>query len=110
MQRFTEETLPSDQTDCPRVQNISDNQIDLSDSPELTPDQLAKAVLRRGIKPKPNKEMLNLRVDNDVLEWWRARGKGYQSERGRGAQSGDARAATAGTVTREGHFSAVDAV
>ena len=24
--------------------------------------------------------MPNLRVDNDVLEWWRARGKGYQSE------------------------------
>ena len=80
MQRFTKDTLPPDQTDLQRVQNMPDSQIDLSDSPELTPDQLAKAVLRRGIKPTPNTEMLNLRVDNDVLEWWRARGKGYQSE------------------------------
>ena len=80
MQRFTKDTLPPDQTDWQRVKNMPDNQIDLSDSPELTPEQLAKAVLRRGIKPTPNKEMLNLRVDNDVFEWWRARGKGYQSE------------------------------
>lgn len=58
--------LLTDQTDWQRV--------------EAMPEQLAKAVLRRGIKPTPNKEMLNLRVDNDVLEWWRARGKGYQSE------------------------------
>ena len=80
MRRFTKDTLPTDQTDWQRVRAMSDDQIDLSDSPELTPEQLAKAVVRRGIRLTPNKEMLNLRVDNDVLEWWRARGKGYQSE------------------------------
>ena len=80
MRRFTKDTLPIDQTDWQRVQAMPDSQIDLSDSPTLTPEQLARAVVKRGVKPTPNKEMLNLRVDTDVLEWWRARGKGYQSE------------------------------
>jgi uncharacterized protein (DUF4415 family) len=49
-------------------------------SPALAPEQLARAVVRRGVRVKPNKLMLNLRVDADVLDWWRARGQGYQSE------------------------------
>jgi uncharacterized protein (DUF4415 family) len=59
---------------------MKDQEIDFSDSPALTSEQLARAVVRRGIRVKPNKMMLNLRVDADVLNWWRGRGQGYQSE------------------------------
>jgi len=32
------------------------------------------------VKPKPSKELLSLRIDQDVIEWFKARGKGYQTE------------------------------
>ena len=80
LKRFTKETLPPDQSDWARVKAMKDKDIDFSDSPALTPEQLARAVVRRGVRVKPNKLMLNLRVDADVLAWWRARGQGYQSE------------------------------
>lgn len=40
----------------------------------------AKAVVRRGIKPPQKKAQLTLRVDGDVVAWFRARGRGYQTE------------------------------
>jgi uncharacterized protein (DUF4415 family) len=55
--------------------------IDLSDSPELTPDMFARAVVRRGLKEiKPRKVQLTVRVDRDVLNWYRSRGRGYQTQ------------------------------
>lgn len=39
----------------------------------------ARAMVRRGRKPLPRKTLLSLRVDSDVLEWFRAQGVGYQS-------------------------------
>jgi uncharacterized protein (DUF4415 family) len=39
----------------------------------------ARAVVRRGLKPVPRKEQLTIRVDSDVLEWYRRQGPGYQT-------------------------------
>jgi uncharacterized protein (DUF4415 family) len=39
----------------------------------------AKGVVRRGLRPVTRKESLTLRVDSDVLEWFRGRGRGYQT-------------------------------
>jgi uncharacterized protein (DUF4415 family) len=59
---------------------MRDEDIDFTDIPEATPEQFAKAVVRWGIgKPQP-KEQITLRLDADVLEWFRARGKGYQTQ------------------------------
>lgn len=33
----------------------------------------------RLVMPKPAKEAISLRVDQDVLAWFRAQGRGYQS-------------------------------
>ncbi|MGI4799986.1 MAG: BrnA antitoxin family protein [Janthinobacterium lividum] len=63
------------------------------DNPELTdaqfaqmvpaaavvPDLVAEAVRRRGTQKAPTKEMISLRLDQDVLERWRATGPGWQS-------------------------------
>ena len=40
----------------------------------------ARAVLKRGLKPKPPKELVSLRIDQDVIDWYRAKGKGYQTQ------------------------------
>jgi uncharacterized protein (DUF4415 family) len=61
------------------VDALKDGKIDFSDTPELTPRQLARAVVRRGLKPVPRKKQLTIRVDSDVLEWYRSQGPGYQT-------------------------------
>jgi len=66
-------------TDWKRVDTLSDRQIDFSDIPEVTPEMFARAVVRRGLKPVPRKEQLTIRVDSDVLEWYRRQGPGYQT-------------------------------
>jgi len=49
------------------------------DAPEWTPAMFARAVARQGLKPVPRKALLSLRIDADVIEWFRAQGTGYQS-------------------------------
>ena len=49
------------------------------DAPAWTPDMFARAIVRKGLKPVPTKSLLSLRVDSDVLAWFRAQGRGYQS-------------------------------
>ena len=50
-----------------------------NDAPAWTPEMFARAIVRKGLKPAPRKSLLSLRIDSDVLEWFRAKGRGYQS-------------------------------
>ena len=50
-----------------------------ADAPLWTPEMFARAVARRGLKPVPKKALLSLRIDTDVIEWFRKQGAGYQS-------------------------------
>jgi uncharacterized protein (DUF4415 family) len=68
------------QTDWDRVDNLRDEEIDFSDSPEVTPEMFAKAVLRKGLKPVSKKTQVTLRIDDDVLTWFKKQGKGYQTK------------------------------
>jgi len=36
-------------------------------------------MVRRGLQPAPSKAAVSLRVDQDVLEWFKAQGSGYQT-------------------------------
>ncbi len=56
-----------------------DSEIDLSDLPEIVPEKFAKAVVRKGLKPVSKKAQITLRIDSDVLEWFKGTGKGYQT-------------------------------
>jgi uncharacterized protein (DUF4415 family) len=47
--------------------------------PELSTEQIARGIVRRGLLPLPAKTAISLRVDQDVLEWFRAQGDGYQT-------------------------------
>jgi uncharacterized protein (DUF4415 family) len=46
---------------------------------QWTPEMFARAVARKGLKPVPKKALLSLRIDADVIEWFRKQGAGYQS-------------------------------
>ena len=59
---------------------MKERDIDLSDNPELTPAMFARAIVRRGLKPVIRKSQLTLRLDNDVLAWFRKQGRGYQTQ------------------------------
>ena len=66
-------------SDWKRVDALKDEDIDLSDSPEITPEMFAKAIVRRGLKPVSPKAQVTLRVDSDVLAWFKRQGQGYQT-------------------------------
>ncbi len=69
----------ADQTDWKRIDAMKDEDIDFSDIPEITPQMVARAVLRRNFKPLPRKKQLTLRVDGDVVDWYKKQGRGYQT-------------------------------
>lgn len=75
-----EPTSSNSQTDWQRVDAMNDEDIDLSDCPEITPEQFAKAVVRRGLPAAKNKAQVTLRIDSDVLEWFKSQGRGYQTQ------------------------------
>jgi uncharacterized protein (DUF4415 family) len=50
-----------------------------ADAPEWSPQMFARAIARKGLQPVPKKTLLSLRIDADVIAWFRALGSGYQS-------------------------------
>jgi len=36
--------------------------------------------MRRGLKPVVRKKQLTLRMDSDVIEWFKKQGRGYQTK------------------------------
>lgn len=67
------------QTDWERLEAMEDENIDLADIPELTPEMFAGAVVQRGLKDRETKTQLTIRVDKDVLTWFKSQGRGYQT-------------------------------
>lgn len=61
-------------TDWERVKAMKDSEIDYSDIPPLEKDFFEKAVLWPG-----NKKQITLRLDPDVIEFFKKQGRGYQS-------------------------------
>jgi uncharacterized protein (DUF4415 family) len=61
--------------------NIPDDRIDTSDIPELTAEQMSRAV--RGQWYRPLKKPVTMRLDVDVIEWLKKDGAGYQTKANR---------------------------
>jgi uncharacterized protein (DUF4415 family) len=62
--------------DLKRLASAPDSQIDFSDAPESYP---LPSEVHVGRFYRPIKQLVSLRVDADVLAWYRALGKGYQT-------------------------------
>jgi uncharacterized protein (DUF4415 family) len=67
-------TKKRSKTDWKRIDARKDSDIDFSDASELGPDFFARAI----IWPGPKKQ-ITLRMDPDVLTFFRKHGRGYQS-------------------------------
>ena len=68
-------TIRESRTDWNRLKNLKDTDIDLSDSPRLDASFFKRATLRM---PRP-KKAVSLRLDPDVLDWFKEQGEGYQT-------------------------------
>jgi uncharacterized protein (DUF4415 family) len=73
-------TLKKSRTDWDRVDSLKDEEIDLSDSPEVTPEMFTRAIVRRGLKPVPGKVELTLHLDRDIVEWLQQQGQDYDTQ------------------------------
>jgi uncharacterized protein (DUF4415 family) len=62
-------------SDLKRLRKMKDEEIDYSDLPELDQAFFEKAVI---VLPKP-KASVSIRLDQEVLDWFKAQGKGYQT-------------------------------
>ncbi|MCC6329930.1 MAG: BrnA antitoxin family protein [Acidobacteria bacterium] len=59
---------------------MKDEDIDFSDIPRTTPEFWAKAVVRKGLKPVPAKQQITLRIDQDIITFFKEEGRGYQTK------------------------------
>ncbi len=66
-----------EQIDLANLAAMPDDQIDYSDLPATTPEQWREA--EQGRFYRPVKQQLTLRIDADVIAWYKNQGKGYQT-------------------------------
>lgn len=67
-------------TDIERLRKMKDEDIDFSDIPRTTPEFWANAMVRKGLKPVLRKQQITLRIDTDVLDFFKSEGEGYQTK------------------------------
>lgn len=65
-----------DPDEVARVRNISDEDIDFSEIPELSADFWDNAVI---VYPD-KKERISIRLDSEIIAFFKSQGKGYQSK------------------------------
>jgi uncharacterized protein (DUF4415 family) len=65
------------QAELKALGKLRDEDIDTSDIPEITDTEW----LKRKVGPiyRPTKKSISLRVDADVLDWFKRKGRGYQT-------------------------------
>jgi uncharacterized protein (DUF4415 family) len=71
-------TSMQSKTDWSRLRSKEEG-IPADEHPEAKVTHIVRGVVRRGLKPLPSKASISLRVDQDVLEWFKKQGPGYQT-------------------------------
>lgn len=72
-----EERLRIIEEDLARAESMKDEDIDLTDMPEMTDEQWSRAV--HGKFYRPVKEQITLRLDADVIAWFKQHEAKYQT-------------------------------
>lgn len=76
MKKVSSRTLtPAQRAELKRLQALAGNGIDTGDIPELRDWKGA----RRGLFYRPVKQQLTLRLDADLIDWFKKNGTGYQT-------------------------------
>ena len=82
VRKTVNELSPADEKRLKILANMRDSEIDTSDMPPLSAEQLARFVpaklLNRSLY-RPVKVPVKINYDADVLEWFKSFGKGYQT-------------------------------
>jgi uncharacterized protein (DUF4415 family) len=68
-------TTKESRTDWQRLAALPEDRIDTSEIRELDEEFFRAAKLRR---PK-GKQLISLRIDTDILDWFKQQGRGYQT-------------------------------
>ena len=67
-------------TNYRRLRNLADKDIGVTpEHPEADLNHIVKGIVRRGLNVAGPKELVSLRIDADVLNWFKASGAGYQT-------------------------------
>ena len=66
-------------TDWERLRAADTEGVPTEEHPEADVKHIVRGIVRRGLKPTPSKSLVSLRLDQDVLEWFKAQGSGYQT-------------------------------
>jgi uncharacterized protein (DUF4415 family) len=70
-------TTNKSETDWARIDAMTDEDIDFSDNPKVSPEMFARGVLRKNFKPIPRKNQENLPVDCDIIEFFKTQDFNY---------------------------------
>jgi len=62
-------------SDLRKIDAMKDTDIDYSDSRELD-----ESFLTRPLVDLPRKELVSIRLDYDIVQWFRGKGRGYQTK------------------------------
>lgn len=62
-------------SDWERVNSLKDKDIDTSDTPEWDASMFANAK----IQLPEQKKTISIRLDSDLIDWYKSQGKGYQT-------------------------------
>lgn len=73
---FTTPVRASERRDLQKLASMPDARIDFSDAPER---EALPSEIQVGRFYRPIKQLVSIRVDADVLAWFRGRGKKYQT-------------------------------
>ena len=63
-------------SDLKRIDAMTDENIDYSDIPPLGDEFFTQ----KTVSFSPSKQQLTIQLDQDILEWLKAQGKGYESQ------------------------------
>ena len=69
-------TTKQSETDWARIDAMTDDEIDFSDIPPLTEEQLARATIRMPGEPRASNVELKVSVDPKTAAWFDAQGEG----------------------------------
>jgi len=62
------------------IDNLPDDQIDFSDIPEMTESDWNRGPVYVGLHYRPGKKSVTIRLDKDMVAWYKKHGKGWQTK------------------------------
>ncbi len=80
-QRSVKQTSTSSKskTDWARLTSPERSGTPTTEHPEADVKHIVRGIVRKGLQPAPSKSLVSLRVDQDVLVWFKSQGTGYQT-------------------------------